>query len=91
MQDIECWGKKVLSMEKGKGKWQKMCGREETEVEDEVWGKSIEVERDLVGKGKFLLMEAASYHETCTEKYIKKKLLWNIPSLYKLTCTANYI
>jgi hypothetical protein len=49
------------------------------------------VERDLVGKGKFLLMEAASYHETCTEKYIKKKLLWNIPSLYKLTCTANYI
>lgn len=74
MQDFECWGKKVLSMEKGNEKWQKMCGREETKVEDEVWGKnagkSIEVERDLVGKDKFLLMEAASCHETCTEKYI---------------------
>ena len=73
MQDFECWGKKVLSMEKGKGKWQ-MCGTEEKEVEDEVWGKnagkSIEVGRDLVGKEKFLLMEAASCHETCTEKYI---------------------
>jgi hypothetical protein len=78
MQDFECWGKKVLSMEKGKGKWQ-MCGREETEVEDEVWGKntgkSIEVERDLVGKDKFLLMEAVSCHETYTEKYIKKKTI----------------
>jgi len=68
MQDFECWGKN------GKGKWQKMCGTEEREVEDEVWGKnagkSIEVGRDLVGKEKFLLMEAASCHETCTEKYI---------------------
>ena len=56
MQDFKCWGKKVLSMEKGKGKWQKMCGREEAEVEDEVWGKnagkSIEVEIHLVGKDK---------------------------------------
>ena len=53
--------------------------------------KSIEVERDLVGKGKFVLMEAASCHETCTEKYIKKKLLWNVLSLYKLPCTGNCI
>lgn len=75
MQDFKCWGKKVVSMEKGKGKWQ-MCGREETEVKDEVWGKNagkwIEVEIDLVGKDKFLMMEAASCYETCTEKYIKK-------------------
>jgi len=81
-------------MEKGKGKWQ-MCGREETEVKDEVWGKNagkwIEVEIDLVGKDKFLMMEAASCYETCTEKYIKNTVLWNILSLYQLTYTGNCI
>ena len=47
------------------------------------------MERDLVGKDKLLLMEATSCHETSKEKYIEKKLLWNILSLYKLTCTGN--
>ena len=32
----------------------------------------MEVERDLVGKDMFLMMEAASCHETHTEMYIKK-------------------